>query len=108
MICNLDDLKFEGGYPTAETTEKLNDQLDMHPRDYGVSETGGMVVHVESGEGKVEAIHLTCNTESICASLSLELKQTGPAIFEVPPNVLGVINDGFFLYLADLGNATRP
>lgn len=23
----------------------------------------------------------------------------------MPPNVLGVINDGFFLYLADLGNA---
>jgi hypothetical protein len=63
MISNLDDLKFEGGYPTAQTSQKLYEQLDlqrasqdyldfmsaismqalldMHPRDYGVSETGG-------------------------------------------------------------------
>ncbi len=74
MIGNLDDLKFEGGYPTAETIQKLYDQLDRqragqayldfmpaasmqafldaHPRDYGVSETGGMMVYVEPGEGK--------------------------------------------------------
>jgi len=112
MIGNLDDLKFEGGYPTVETIQKLYDQLDLqraaqayldlmpamsmqalldaHPRDWGDSETGGMVVHVESGEGKVEAIHLTCNTESICASLSLDLKQTGPAVLDVPPMVLGI------------------
>ncbi|NLI83445.1 MAG: hypothetical protein GX443_17440 [Deltaproteobacteria bacterium] len=102
MIGNLDDLRFEGGYPSAETVQKLYGRLDlqravqafldfmpamsmqallgMHPRGWGDSETGGMVVHVESGEGKVEAIHLTCNTEIICASLSLELKQTGPAV----------------------------
>lgn len=29
MISNLDELKFEGGYPTAETIEKLYDQLDL-------------------------------------------------------------------------------
>jgi hypothetical protein len=102
MICNLDDLKFEGGYPTAETTEKLYDQLDMHPRDYGVSEIGGMIVYTEPGEGRSKDLGLTYNTESMYASASVDLKQTGPAIFEVPPNVLGVINDGFFLYLADL------
>ena len=64
-----------------------------------------MVVYVESGEGKVEAIGLTCNTESIYASLSLDLKQTGPAVIDVPPMVLGIINDGFMRYVADLGNA---
>ncbi|MBK6709627.1 MAG: hypothetical protein IPG51_04690 [Chloroflexi bacterium] len=39
------------------------------------------------------------------ASSSLDLRQIGPVVIEVPPNVLGVINDGFFHYLADLGNA---
>ena len=29
MISNLDDLTYEGGYPTAETTQKLYDQLDL-------------------------------------------------------------------------------
>jgi len=77
MIHNLDELKFDGGYPTAETIQKLYDQLDLqraaqayldfmpamsmqafldaHQRDYGVSETGGMVVYVEPGEIKTEA-----------------------------------------------------
>ena len=127
MIGNLDDLKFEGGYPTAETIQKLYDQLDlqraaqayldfmpamsmqalldMHPRDHGVSETGGMIVYTEPGEGRSKDIGLTYNTESMYASASVDLKQTGPAVIEVPPKVLGVINDGFFLYLADLGNA---
>lgn len=127
MISNLDDLKFVGGYPTTETIRELYDQLDMqraaqayldfmpamsmqavldaHLRDYGVSETGGMIVYTEPGEGKVEAIGLTYNTESIYASLCLDLKQTGPAVIESPPNVLGVINDGFMRYVADLGNA---
>ena len=26
--------------------------LDVHPRDYGVSETGGVIVYIEPGEGK--------------------------------------------------------
>jgi hypothetical protein len=116
MIGNLDELRYEGGYPTAESIGKLYDQLDLqraaqayldfmpamsmqafldsHPRDYWVSETGGMMVYVEPGEGKSIAIGLTYNTESIYASLSLDLKQTGPAVIEVPPKVLGIINDG--------------
>ena len=56
-------------------------------------------------KAKSIAIGLTYNTESIYASLSLDLKQTGPAVIEVPPMVLGIINDGFMRYVADLGNA---
>ena len=29
MIGNLDELRYEGGYPTAETVQKLYDQLDL-------------------------------------------------------------------------------
>jgi len=72
-LLNLNDLKYEGGYPTVETIQKLYDQLDLqraaqayldfmpamsmqavldaHPRDYGASETGGMIVYVEPGGG---------------------------------------------------------
>ena len=127
MISNLDELRYEGGYPTAGTIQKLYDQLDLqraaqayldfipamsmqavldaHARDYGVSEAGGMIVYVEPGEGKSIAVGLTYNTESVYASLCVDLKQTGPAVIEVPPKVLGVINDGFMRYVADLGNA---
>jgi hypothetical protein len=127
VISNLDDLKYVGGYPTPETIRELYDQLDMqraaqayldfmpamsmqavldaHPRDYGVSETGGMIVYVEPGEGKSIAVGLTYNTESVYASSCVDLKQMGPAVIEVPPKVLGIINDGFMRYVADLGNA---
>jgi hypothetical protein len=127
MIANLDELEFPGGYPTVETSQILYDQLDlqraaqayldfmpamsmqavldMHAQGYGVSETGGIIVFTEPGEGKSIAIGLTYNTESIYASLCVDLKQTGPAVIESPPNVLGVINDGFMRYVADLGNA---
>ena len=127
MISSLDDLKYEGGYPTVETIQKLYDQLDVqraaqayldflpamsmqavlvaHQHDYGVSETGGTIVYVDPGEGKSIAIGLTYNTESIYASLCLDLKQTGPAVIEVPPMVLGIIDDGFMRFVADLGNA---
>jgi hypothetical protein len=127
MINNLDDLKYEGGYPTKETLQKLYDQLDLQRasqayldfmpamsmqaildvlvRDFGNGETGDIVVYVEPGEGKAETIGLTYNTESIYASMCLDLKQTGPAVIEVPPMVLGIINDGFMRFVADLGNA---
>jgi len=29
MIGNLDELRYEGGYPTAESIRKLYDQLDL-------------------------------------------------------------------------------
>jgi hypothetical protein len=29
MISNLEDLRYEGGYPTVETIQKLYDQLDV-------------------------------------------------------------------------------
>lgn len=127
MIASLEELKFEGDYPTAETIQKLYDQLDLqrtaqayldfmpaasmqalldsHTRDFDISETGGMIVYVEPGAGKSEAIGLTYNTESIYASMCLDLKKTGPAVIDVPPMVLGIINNGFMRYIADLGNA---
>jgi hypothetical protein len=48
---------------------------------------------------------LTYNTESIYATMCLDLKQTGPAVIEVPPMVLGIVNDGFHRFVVDLGNA---
>ena len=37
MISNLDDLKYEGGYPTVETIQELYDQLDLQRACAGLS-----------------------------------------------------------------------
>ncbi len=51
-----------------------------------------------------KSLYLTANTESIYYATWIDLK-IGPIVVESPPNVLGVVNDFWFRYVADLGNA---
>ena len=46
---------------------------------------------------------LTGNTETIYGLASLDLKRDGPVVVEVPPSMLGVINDLWQNSLADIG-----
>ncbi|MGD9031446.1 MAG: DUF1254 domain-containing protein [Desulfobacteraceae bacterium] len=120
-------LEFKGGYPADETIQKAFDQLDVqraaqaylefmpmasmnalldaHGRDYEATTPGDVGIYTEPGEGKSGAIGLTYNTESVYASTYTDLKKDGPTVIEVPPNVLGVVNDGWMRWLIDLGNA---
>ena len=65
---------------------------------------GDVGVYVEPGIGKVGAIGLTYNTESIYSTVNVDLKEDGPTVVETPPNVLGIVNDGWQRWLTDLGN----
>ena len=120
-------LEFRGGYPTEETVAKAFDQLDVqratqaylefmalasqnsifeaHIRDYGWKTPSDIQVYIEPGAGKAGAIGLTYNTESIYASAHTDLLRDGPTVVETPPNVLGIIDDGFMRWLTDIGNA---
>ncbi len=51
-----------------------------------------------------QSLFLTGNTESIYTVTWLDLKD-GPLVVESPPNVLGIVDDFWFRYVADLGNA---
>ena len=51
-----------------------------------------------------KSIFLTPNTESVYTISIFDLKN-GPIVVESPPNTLGMINDMFFRYVTDLGNA---
>jgi hypothetical protein len=51
-----------------------------------------------------KALWLTPNTVSIYMALWLELSDE-PMVIETPPNVLGIIDDHWFHYVADFGNA---
>ena len=50
------------------------------------------------------SLFLTGNTESVYAIAWLDLK-SGPIVVESPPDNLGFVNDFWFRYVADLGNA---
>ena len=51
-----------------------------------------------------KSLFLTANTESIYAMAWLNLKD-GPVVVESPPNTLGLVDDFWFHYVTDLGNA---
>ena len=119
-------LEYKGGFPSQSTIDRAFDQLDRqratqaylefmpmtsvqsifdsHIRDNGMM-AGDVGVYIEQGAGKASTIGLTYNTESIYASAFTDLKKDGPTVVETPPNVLGVVDDGWQRWLTDLGNA---
>jgi len=48
---------------------------------------------------------LTWNNTSLYTWGFLDLKKDGPTVVEVPPGVLGVLNDMYFRYITDIGAA---
>jgi hypothetical protein len=127
METRIGELEFVGGYPTQATVDKAFDQLDVQratqaylefmpmmsvnaifaseSKYYGLLNSSDVGVYVEPGVGKIGAIGLTYNTESIYATASTDLKEDGPTVVETPPNVLGIVDDGWQRWLTDLGNA---
>jgi len=121
------EFEFVGGYPTEATIQKAYDQLDVQRatqvyldfmslasqnaifesciHNYGLTKAGDVGIYTQPGEGKSVAIGLTYNTESIYATIYSDLKADGPTVIESPPNVLGLVDDGWMRYITDIGNA---
>ncbi len=121
------EYEFVGGYPTEATIKKAYDKLDIQRAtqayldfmslasqnslfesfigDYGMTTAGDIGVYTQPGEGKAECIGLTYNTESVYAAAYTDLKIDGPTVVETPPNVLGIVDDGWMRFITDLGNA---
>ncbi|HEY5140119.1 MAG TPA: DUF1254 domain-containing protein, partial [Methylococcales bacterium] len=119
-------LEYIGGYPTDETVQKAYDQLNVqratqvylefmplmsqqaifrsHEHESGMRENRDIGVYDYQAKGKVNAVGLTYNTESVYMSACFNVKD-GPVVIETPPNILGVIDDGWMHYVTDLGNA---
>jgi hypothetical protein len=116
-------LEFFDGFPTPETVDLVYDNLDfmrgveaflttmpaasLHAiregfRDAGVEGNGVVLVTEELMDA--HSLFLTPNTESVYIMTWLDLAD-GPMVVESPPNTLGMVNDFFFRYVADLGNA---
>jgi hypothetical protein len=116
-------LQFVDGFPTDETVKRVYEHLDFIRgvdaflttlsgaslvsmrrglRDAGVDAND--VVGIFEGLMDSHSLFLTPNTESIYFGTWLDLGD-GAVVVESPPNTLGVLDDFFFRYVADLGNA---
>ncbi len=123
MQTRFGTLEFPGGYPTEATVRKVFDELDlqratqlyldMYPalsahglmkgwvRDLDMQESSDILVTANRLDST--PLILTGNTESLYSFFVIDLKANGPTVIEVPPGVMGPIDDHNFLFLADVG-----
>jgi hypothetical protein len=118
----LGTLNFADGFPDEATVDKLYDNLDfqravqaflttipaasIHAMREGFRTAGpdNRTVLIFENLLDSRSLYLTPNTESLYVMAWLNLKH-GPIVVESPPNSLGVVQDFWFRYVADLGNA---
>lgn len=117
---NLGELNFFDGVPYPETAEKVYDYIDLHNAvdayikgiqiasmeamkrgllSFGPANTTA-VLFEDLMDSK--ALWLTPNTTSVYMASWLELGDE-PWVIETPPDVLGIIDDHYFKYVADFG-----
>jgi hypothetical protein len=115
-------LRFVDGFPTEETAQMVWDQLDFQRavevmimttpaaslsgfrrsiREWGPDNETMIYWH---GRIDSKVLLLTPNTTVVYAFMWIDLKD-GPMVMETPPNVLGIIDDAWFHYVTDFGNA---
>ncbi len=115
-------LEFTDGVPTEDTAKLVYDQVDfgrgveaflnaipgasMVAIRAGLREVGavGGVIGVFETLMDSRSLFLTANCETVYFWNWLDLKN-GPVVVDSPPGILGVVDDFWFRYVADLGNA---
>ncbi len=114
-------LKFFDGLPDPETVQKVYDNLDfargveaflsgmpaasVYAACEGISSVGAKPnVGIGITEDLMDArsLFLTPNSTTAYVMMCIDLKD-GPIVVEVPPGVLGPVDDAFFRYVADMG-----
>ena len=119
----LGKLEFFDGMPTEKTVKKVYDNLDFL-RGVEVFLNGIPAASVEAMRlGNVElgatksshcvifdklldseTLFLTANTDTVYASVILNLQEDGPTIVEIPPKCgPGTVNDAYFRFVTDMG-----
>jgi len=120
METRLGTLKFFDGVPDKETRKKVYDHLDfqhgfqafmsgiqiasMDALRKGILEFGPANTTAVLFEDLMDskALFLTANTTSVYMFSWLQLDDE-PMVIETPPDVLGIIDDHWFKYVADFG-----
>jgi len=118
----LGTLNFVDGFPDDASVEKVYSNLDfqrgvqafltaMPAASLSAMREGLRSIGVNNNTVAIfetlmdsKSLFLTANTESIYTTGWLDLKD-GLLVVETPPNVLGLVDDFWFHYVADMGNA---
>ncbi len=116
----LGTLKFFDGFPDDATVEKLYDNLDFQravqayllglapvsqvANRKGILELGPVNLTVPIFEDRMDSksLFLTPNNNTPYTWFWLDLRE-GPLVLEVPPKVLGAIDDMWYNFVTDLG-----
>lgn len=116
----LGTLEFFDGMPRAETVNKVFDNLDLMRATTAfldgmkIASLRGMFQGYESVGAKpndvvitetlmdARSIWLTPNTTTIYIGANVDISE-GPVVIEVPPGLLGLLDDAAFDYVADIG-----
>ena len=116
-------LNFVDGVPTAETTQKVYDNLDflrgievflnfipatsmegirLGMVDLGVTNSNQAVIFDQLMDSS--PLFLTGNTDTVYCMVMLDLETDGPTVVEIPPGSgPGTVNDAFFRFVVDMG-----
>jgi hypothetical protein len=114
-------LKFFDGLPDAQTVRKVYDNLD-HARgveaflsgmpaasvyaaceglsQVGVKRNGAIGIMQDLMDAR--SVFLTANSTTVYVLMCVDLKD-GPMVVEVPPGVLGPVDDAYFRWVTDIG-----
>ncbi len=117
---SIGTLNFFDGFPDKPTTEKLYDNLDfqravqayllalppvsMVALREGLTKWGPANVTIPTFDTLMDSrsLFLTANNNTPYTWMWIDL-HAGPLVAEVPPHVLGMINDFWFRYVVDIG-----
>ncbi len=119
---SIGTLKFIDGSPLPETAELVYENLDrmrgvdvflkgmpaaslrqlmLGPEEIGADKYNKVMIMDNLMDSK--PLFLTGNTSTLYVIPVINMKETGPMIFEVPPGMLGAMNDAWFRYMQDVG-----
>ena len=116
----LGDLKFFDGLPSTESVNKVYDYLDtargvdaflngmpaasIHAFLEGQKEAGMDTYSMGITEDLTDArsLWLTPNTTTVYCVAEINVKE-GPTVMEIPPGVLGPVDDAYFRWVTDVG-----
>lgn len=121
METSIGTLRFHDGAPTPETAALVYDQLDLSRgietfmqgipatsvfaicrglAEVGVKENGALGLTEELMDA--QSLFLTPNTTTVYGMTCMNLN-AGPMVVEVPPGVLGPVDDAYFRWTTDVG-----